>query len=60
MTKILQSIEADETLLLSIIKDGHSFAFNELNSDSSKALKLDAKPELKQIIIGKLEQLYIV
>ena len=60
MTKLLDSIDADEELLMSIIRDGHSFAFKELSPDSSKALSLDAKPEIKKDVIEKLEGLYIV
>ena len=60
MIDILNSIDADEQLLNSIIKDGHLFAFNELDPDSSKALSLDTKPDIKKIVIRKLEELHVV
>ena len=60
MIKLLDSIGADESLLRSIISDGHSFAFNELDLASSKALSLDEKPDIKQVVIKKLDELYIV
>ena len=59
MVELLYSIDADETLLLSIIKDGHSIAFNSLDFSTIKALKMDSKPEIKQIVIEKLEASYI-
>lgn len=59
MVELLYSIDADETLLLSIIKDGHSIAFNNLDFSIIKALKMDSKPEIKQIVIEKLEAFYI-
>ena len=59
MVELLYSIDADETLLLSIIKDGHSIAFNNLDFSTIKALKMDSKPEIKQIVIEKLEAFYI-
>jgi hypothetical protein len=60
MEELLYSVDADESLLLSIIKDGHSFAFREFDTSTSKALKLDAKPEIKQIIMKKMKDFYIV
>jgi hypothetical protein len=60
MRELLFSVDADKGLLLSIIKDGHAFAFNELDHATFKALKLDSKPDVKQVIIEKLEALYIV
>ena len=60
MKKMLKTIDADETLLMTIIRDGHEFAFKELDPDSSRTLKLDNKPLLKEIILGKLEDSYIV
>ena len=60
MMELLNSIDADENLLLSIIKDGHSFAFNELDASISKVLKLDSKLEVKKIVMEKLETPYIV
>lgn len=60
MVKTLQSIDADEKLIISILRDGHAFAFNELDPASTKALSLDERPELKQAVIKKLDELYIV
>lgn len=60
MKKMFQTINADETLLISIIRDGHEFAFKELDPDSSKTLKLDNKPKLKEIILGKIDASYVV
>lgn len=60
MVKTLQSINADEKLLVSILRDGHSFAFKELDPSASKALSLDKRPDIKQVLIEKLEELYIV
>ena len=60
MVKTLQSINADEKLLVSILRDGHSFAFKELDPSASKALSLDKRPDIKQAVIEKLEELYIV
>ena len=60
MGEILHSIDADEALLLSIIKDGHAIAFSNHDFSTIKALKLDDKPEIKQRIIEKLDGSYIV
>ena len=60
MKKMLEAIDADELLLMSIIRDGHEFAFKELDPNSSTTLKLDNKPKLKEIILGKLDSSYIV
>ena len=60
MTKLLDSIDADEALLRSIISDGHSFAFNELDRDSSRVLVLDSKSDLRNAVLKKLEELYVV
>ena len=60
MKKILETIKADKTLLLSIIRDGHEFAFKELDPESPQTLRLDNKPNLKEIILGKLDDSYIV
>lgn len=60
MVKTLQSINADEKLLVSIVRDGHFFAFKELDPVASKALSLDKRPDIKQVVIEKLEELYIV
>lgn len=60
MKKMLQSIKADETLLMTIIKDGHEFAFKELDPESPQTLKLNEKPRLKEIILGKIDDFYIV
>lgn len=60
MKKMLHTINADEKLLLSIIKDGHEFAFKELEPDTSKTLRLDNKPKLKEIVLGKIDASYIV
>lgn len=60
MMELLYSIEADESLLLSIVKDGHSFAFRELDPVAYKALKLDSKQEVKQEVMEKLDAFYIV
>ena len=60
MVKTLQSINADEKLLVSILRDGHFFAFKELDPSASKALSLDKRPDIKQVIIEKLDELYIV
>ena len=58
--EILYSIDADETLLLSIIKDGHALVFSNNDFSTIKALKLDDKPEIKQIIIEKMDDSYVV
>jgi hypothetical protein len=60
MMELLDSINADEDLLLSIIKDGHSFAFRDLESSTRNVLKLDSKQEIKKIVMEKLETSYIV
>ena len=60
MKKMIQTIEADETLLMTILRDGHEFAFKELDPKSSPALKLNDKPKLKEIILGKIDAFYIV
>jgi hypothetical protein len=60
MVKTLQSIDADEKLIISILRDGHAFAFNELDPESSKALSLDERPDIKQAVIKKLDELYII
>jgi len=60
MKKMLHTINADEKLLLSIIKDGHEFAFQELEPNASQTLRLNNKPKLKEIILGKIEASYIV
>ena len=58
LTEILESIGADETLLASIIHDGHSFAFNELGSAAFATI--ESRKELKEMVIKKLDNLYIV
>ena len=60
LVKMLDSIGADENLLTSIIKDGHSFAFNDLSDCLPSTLKLDIKPELKELVIKKISQADIV
>ena len=60
MIKLLDSIGADEALLRSIISDGHSFAFNELDRVSSRVLVLDTRSDIKQAVLKKLEELYVV
>ena len=60
MKKMLKTINADETLLTSIIRDGHNFAFKELDPNTPKRLNLDNKPKLKEIILEKLDATYIV
>ena len=60
MVKTLESIHADEKLIISILRDGHAFAFNELDPSASKALSLDKRPDIKKVVIEKLEELYIV
>lgn len=60
MKKMLHTINADEKLLLSIINDGHEFAFKELDPNTAKTLRLDNKPKLKEIILGKIDSSYIV
>ena len=60
MKKMLKTIEANETLLMTIIRDGHEFAFKELDPESPHTLKLDDKPKLKEIILGKIDAFYIV
>ena len=54
MEELLFSINADESLLLSIIKDGHIQAFNGIGQDTCKKLLLDRKPMLKDQIIEKI------
>ena len=60
MVQTLKSINADEKLIISILKDGHSFAFKELDPSASKALMLDKRLDIKQAVIEKLKELYIV
>ena len=60
MEELLFSINADESLLLSIIKDGHIQAFDEIGQDSCKKLLLDRKPLLKEEILEKINSLFIV
>ena len=60
MVETLESIHADKELIHSILRDGHAFAFNELDPVTLKALQLDKKPELKRAVIEKLEGHYIV
>jgi hypothetical protein len=60
MMAYLYSVDASEDLIVSIIKDGHNFAFNELDNYSKKQLRLNEKPDIKQTIIEKLEIAYII
>ena len=60
MIEYLYSIDADESLLVSVIKDAHSFAFSEVDPNLSKKLRMDEKPDIKQIVIEKIDALYVI
>ena len=60
MDELLYSINADESLLLSIIKDGHAQALDEIGQDKCRKLLLDRKPELKEKILGKISSSFVV
>jgi hypothetical protein len=60
ISELLYSIGADESLLASIVKDGHSQALNEINSKTHRKLLLDRKPSLKQVIMDKIEIQYVI
>lgn len=58
LTTMLESIGATEELLASIIRDGHSFAFNELGS--TVFVTTDSIKELKELVSKKLDCPYII
>ena len=48
MRELLSSLDIDDGLLDSILKDGHNFAQTELDISTVKAITANARPELKK------------
>lgn len=54
MRELLSSLDIDEGLLDSILKDGHAFATAELEDSTVKAITLSARPDLRKKIYEKI------
>jgi hypothetical protein len=54
MKSLLKSLDIDEKLLESILRDGHSFASQELDQATIDSIIMNAKPGLRNKVFNKI------